>query len=392
MDVLLVEPKGHEPGHSAMYVRRLAISLQERDHNVTIVTSKGLKREWVKKTNINHLPWASENNKRYKNKYSSILEDKYKVYKTYEYAYIISKEESFDAVHFLGDWYPRILTYILYRYDINNATVTIGSELKSMGKVWREASSLKELVGNTTRNIARRKLVDTCNVVIHSEHIFEDVERSNDDNEIAVIPWGMDKIDSKTSQSEARQAIGLQSETPALLLFGNIRQDKGYEFFFDAISDVEEPFTIIVAGSPVNVDIKDVIQQNGLSDITLVNTEYIPEESVPLYFHAADGVVLPYRKGFLRASGVLFHACEYGCPLIACDQGQIGSYVNKWGLGVSFKPENEEELQKAVKSFVTSSSSRLNEYKQNIQKFVESNTWNRVAKKHIESYKRCLSR
>jgi glycosyltransferase involved in cell wall biosynthesis len=69
-----------------------------------------------------------------------------------------------------------------------------------------------------------------------------------------------------------------------------------------------------------------------------------------LVFSAADLVVLSFRPGFRRNSGVLMDAVSWGVPVVCSDGSSIAEIVQGYRLGGTFTAGDAHSLARAVRN------------------------------------------
>lgn len=123
----------------------------------------------------------------------------------------------------------------------------------------------------------------------------------------------------RTSRVEARAALGLPQDVPVLLFFGIVRRYKGLSDVLSALPAIEARLgqvRLVVAGEfwedqgPYLAQ----IERLGVRDLVRIDNRYVPNESVPLYFTAADLLVAPYHS--MTGSGVVQMAVGFGLPVV----------------------------------------------------------------------------
>ena len=98
-------------------------------------------------------------------------------------------------------------------------------------------------------------------------------------------------------------------------------------------------------------------------------------------------MILPYRKIFAGQSGPLTLALKYRKPLIASDVMQIGYDVNKYKLGITFKPEDVESLSQAIKSFITKYDNYSVNFAKGIDEYLKEKTIDNLIITMFNEYK-----
>lgn len=140
----------------------------------------------------------------------------------------------------------------------------------------------------------------------------------------------------------ARRIIGVSdNENDQLVLFfGQIKEVKGLDILISAFSIVanDNPRArLLIAGKAWRTDFdkfEKQITDLGISDRVIRHIRFIDNKHVPVYFKAADVVVLPYRKVY--NSGVLLRAMDYGAAIIASDLEPFRQVVHDGENGFLF--------------------------------------------------------
>jgi len=127
----------------------------------------------------------------------------------------------------------------------------------------------------------------------------------------------------------ASQMLGLP-DRKIILMFGFIRRGKGIDVAIKAMKQIRDslPNTImLIAGTPLDNDGMTYLQELqklttrlSLDDHVRFDTEFIPEERVPVYFSASSAILFPYTES-VGASGPIHNYAGYGIPIVAADVG-----------------------------------------------------------------------
>ena len=162
-----------------------------------------------------------------------------------------------------------------------------------------------------------------------------------------------DQLPPAMPQDQARQQLGLSPEGPCLLFFGLIRPYKGLDLLLEALADprlVDRKVTLLVAGECYEDPARytDMIDSLGLKDRVVLRNEFIPTADMPVYFSAADMVVLPYRSA--SQSGVTQVAYHYDCPMLVTDVGGLAEFVPDGKAGY-VTPPTPKAMADAVEDF-----------------------------------------
>jgi len=157
----------------------------------------------------------------------------------------------------------------------------------------------------------------------------------------------------RISKDEARRHLGLDGAKPVALFFGFVRPYKGLNYLIEALAQVRLRLDVhlLVAGEFWESKEKYLSQIRclGLDQaITLVD-KYIPNEEVPIYFAAADLVVLPYLE--TSQSAVVQLARGFGKPVVASRIAGMMDSLPDADERLLVPPRNVEALAQAILEF-----------------------------------------
>jgi glycosyltransferase involved in cell wall biosynthesis len=153
-------------------------------------------------------------------------------------------------------------------------------------------------------------------------------------------------------KEEARVRLQLTA-SHVVLFFGYIRAYKGLAVLLEAIAKLgdAQDIRLVIAGEFYDDETKyrTMIDDLGLGSRILLHSEYLPNSDVPLYFSAADVVVLPYLSA--TQSGIAQIAYHYDTPVIATDVGGLAEVVCDGVTGYIVPAGDAEALAAAIRRF-----------------------------------------
>jgi len=154
----------------------------------------------------------------------------------------------------------------------------------------------------------------------------------------------------RLTQQQAQQRLGLEGKN-VLLFFGYVRKYKGLMNLIEALPLILEKVQnthLLVVGEFYD-DPKpylNAIQGLGLEkNITIIN-EYVANETVHLYFTAANLAVLPYNEA--TQSGILSIAYGFSKPVVVTNVGGLAELVNDGGTGYIAPPHDITTLANVI--------------------------------------------
>jgi len=150
------------------------------------------------------------------------------------------------------------------------------------------------------------------------------------------------------SSPEARQFLNqrkgwhLQDGERIILFFGFIRKYKGLDILLKAMAQPgirEAGVRLLVAGEfyEDRKIYQQLMQELQISDLLILNTDFIPDAEVRYYVCAADAIVQPYRHA--TQSGVTPLAYHFEKPMIVSNVGSFAEHVQHEETGLVTEPE-----------------------------------------------------
>lgn len=171
--------------------------------------------------------------------------------------------------------------------------------------------------------------------IVHSEPNVEQLQQlyGISKNNIMMIPHGVLSASESESlpKNKAKRNLGLSDEHSVLLMFGAVREYKGFDVALQALEKVlhkHQDVVLLIAGvlwmdfTPY----EEIIDQKNLGKHVRTVFKYVPDDEVALYFRSADIVLLPYHH-FSSQSGVGLLALPYGLPMLVSDVGGLTNLV-----------------------------------------------------------------
>ncbi len=161
-----------------------------------------------------------------------------------------------------------------------------------------------------------------------------------------VIPHGIDLKRFSSPPADA-EAIRKRYGSPLLLFVGRLRYYKGLQYLLEAMPGIEARLLIVGKG-PMEKEWLNLATELGLSKRVTFMGE-VPEEELPLYYHACDIFVLPASEQSEAFGIVQLEAMACGKPVVCTELGTGTSYVNIDGqTGLVVPPRDPAALAGAI--------------------------------------------
>lgn len=217
--------------------------------------------------------------------------------------------------------------------------------------------------------------------IVHSEHDRQLIASQYriPSARIVVIPHGLYDQYPALDKEQSKSKLGAEGKF-VLLFFGLIRPYKGVSDLVRAFenlpADILEETVLIIAGEAwEDMESIDRIKNSTASDKIIFENRYISDDDIPVFFSAADLLVLPYTRA--SQSGVAHIGIAYGLPILAT---QVGGLVESLGSysGTRFtKPGDNDGLTEAMEDLILHS--RHERYEP-----PEEMRWDRIAERFLD--------
>ncbi|MCL6435188.1 MAG: glycosyltransferase [Leptolyngbyaceae cyanobacterium HOT.MB2.61] len=208
---------------------------------------------------------------------------------------------------------------------------------------------------------------------------------------VSVIPHGhyRNNYGPAVDPQFAREMLGLPTTGRIYLNLGMLRPYKGVENLLNlwqTHADLMAGHTLLIAGKPLDEAYKQhLVEQASQIRGVLIHPVFVEDSQIPLYFSAADVVVLPFER--ILTSGSLLLAMSYGKPIIAPRTGGIAETLGK-ADELLYEPTDEQGLLYAFKQ---SMQTDLNELSELVNKECDRLDWAAIAHKTHQLYRDVLT-
>jgi|DewCreStandDraft_4_1066084.scaffolds.fasta_scaffold00036_239 glycosyltransferase involved in cell wall biosynthesis len=153
-------------------------------------------------------------------------------------------------------------------------------------------------------------------------------------------------------QAASRAALDLPEEARVLLLFGRLDAYKGGAELLEAAARLDRPeLRLILAGRQVApLDAALAALPEPVRARIRVEPGPVPDERVPLLFHAADALVAPYRA--VLTSGAAMLALSLGRPVLGPAHIGLADLVRDGVEGLLWPPGEAAGLERTIARFL----------------------------------------
>lgn len=232
-----------------------------------------------------------------------------------------------------------------------------------------------------------RRACGSCDgLFVHTDRLARELQDFLGDGHppIHVVPHGV-----WTSDAAAERPLYERLAQKRLLFFGAIRRNKGLDLLLRSLPQLPG-YRLTVAGEPCDPDYFRAEIEPRIAELRRAGAQvdllarYIPESELAALFASHSAIVLPYTRGFVAQSGVVFMALAHGLPVVSSTAGGLRELLGEFGIGTTFEADAPDSLAAAVEQL--HASSRLNDIERQIAAARRRFTWHSAAGATIAGY------
>lgn len=196
---------------------------------------------------------------------------------------------------------------------------------------------------------------------------------------ILVAPDAVDlaRFEKPPVQKEARDTLAIPSKRKVAIYAGTIEGWKGVNTLYAAAQQLPDVLFVIVGGR----GLEDFVREHPASE----NVRYegqVPNEKIPLYFAAADVLILPntdkHESSRVATSPMkLFEYMASGTPIVSSDLPSLRDVLND-GNARLVSPDNPEALASGIRKLLENPKTASALARQ-AREDVQPHTWDRRA-------------
>lgn len=164
---------------------------------------------------------------------------------------------------------------------------------------------------------------------------------------IDIIPNGIDTDFFRPfEKTAARKKLGINGGKIFLSL-GRLGHEKSVDVVIRAFKNLDAKLVIVGRG-PAEEKLKKLTRKLGLQN-KVTFKGFVPEKLKPLYYSAADALVI--ASEFETQGLVVVEGMACGTPVIGANSGAVPEAIREGKNGYLFGPRNVEELTKKIGTF-----------------------------------------
>jgi len=406
MKILVVQPTSDKRGHYGIWTTKICQAMAGLGNDVTLCTNRLQPERYIREKPLFKV-YEVGGGKYAFDKFDEARSSRplYYFYGYFRVSYAIvaaalrlsnrmrrsASEQDFDVI-FITDSEFLMASILLKRYGRGNAPVVMqvnaanftfdsysGSVLKKLYKIFQR-TIFKSTLGKEIKGFA----------VLgqwHKDNLREQLSLPSSFH-IDVVPDAGEVTDESIESSKARAKLGIYYAGDIILFFGMFRKDKGIVGLLEAIGRLRgSEFKLLVVGAPTEYteqEILDIIKKNNIEDMVIFRPGYAADADVPLYFYAADALILPYSSIYTGGSGPLLKgACTFRRPVIVTDVSEMGRLTREHAMGLLARPDDPPSLASKIEEFLEMDEVERRQLSDNATELGRTNSWEAVAEKFV---------
>jgi len=187
--------------------------------------------------------------------------------------------------------------------------------------------------------------------VVMSRTVEKDLQALKPEARCLLRPHPLyDHFGVRMEQNQAIQTLKIDPKKKTLLFFGLIRDYKGLDLLIDAMALLNDSYQLLIVGETYGSfdKYRKQLAVSPAKDRIYLYNRYVDDAEVPLFFSAADLVVLPYKSA--TQSGIIPIAYHFELPVLATNMEGLREMIESPGTGVIAEPESTA-IAKGIEQF-----------------------------------------
>ncbi len=251
--------------------------------------------------------------------------------------------------------------------------------------------TLGKPVVTTAHAVGVRRGIDACiatmsnRVIVHNKFCAKGFGYPE---KTVIIPHGASLRETE-EMGKAKKSFGIDPRIPIVGYCGFISEYKGLETLIQAVTKIPRAALLIAGGYHTQADTPYIAALRRKTLQVLPSrchwTGYVPDERLPAAYGAMD--ILCYPSRFATESGALIMALSHGKAVIA---SRVAPFKEKEKQGALITFKTADDLTRKIKRLLKDKQLR-EKTEAGARKYVEENSWNNIAEKHIKLYEQVLN-
>ena len=187
-----------------------------------------------------------------------------------------------------------------------------------------------------------------------SDNVAKDVRQLFPNARIVQHPHPLyEHFGTKQDRTAACERLGINPARKTLLFFGLIRAYKGLDLLIEAMGLLPVDYQLVIAGECYGSFEKyqALIEASPAKGRIWVHNGYVHDEAIPIYFSAADALVLPYRSA--TQSGVVSVAYHFDLPMVSTPVGDFAQSIGLPQTGIVTQAISPASIAEGIQTLFT---------------------------------------
>ncbi|MBK7896490.1 MAG: glycosyltransferase family 4 protein [Anaerolineaceae bacterium] len=236
-------------------------------------------------------------------------------------------------------------------------------------------------------------------LIVNSNHSMQklaDLDANLLKKTIFIQPGAYTKYipEQKFTTSEAKISLGLEPNTPIVLVFGTIKPNKRLDLVIEAISHLIATWPdirLVIAGQTQDRDVNSeiaLVKSLGISKNVIWKLERVSDEKMMLLFSTADVIVFPYQ--WIYQSAALLMAMSLRKAVIATAVGSNQDIIEDGKSGLLVSTTDARETAVAIQKLLADPQYAARLAKAAKKDVTERFSWESIAQETKQFYTQIL--
>ncbi len=182
-------------------------------------------------------------------------------------------------------------------------------------------------------------------------------------------------------KKEARETLGLPSDSKILLFVGRIEERKNVDTLVHAMKELDDYYLVVCGTGPMHGWIESLVKDHGMNNVQI--TGFVSDLDLPHYYNAADLLVHPADvEGF---GLTLIESMASGTPVLTQRKSGMKDILEKCGVKEELASTDPVVIADTVKTILSDESlaKRVEQYR---KKAIKEFSWEKIAERTYDVY------
>ena len=243
-------------------------------------------------------------------------------------------------------------------------------------------------IGVSFVRFLEKHLVKKADAVIVPSEFFKKFYKISESKFVIVGNWKdpEDYIFPEEEKEKCKKRLEISDKSLVISYVANLGPERTLKPLLEAVKEIGENAVLIVAGKGEQEELVKSYNSNNIKYLGFMSDQkeiaLITSISDVIYY----GIDLKSFASKLNSPNKMFEAIASGKVFLSVDSGQMGLFINKYGIGLAMKEQTKEEIKQILNYLNDNPEIRESIKRNNAELALKEYNWNRAKKNLLTMY------